>query len=132
MTDSPEARVTGLAGVELRYPLIWDPEGGADHIIEPVVQGILAPYGLNDGFPDEDSLVNEFDELSVLDRDHFTGLDRFEGSPRVNLLLRYDRISGQRTALRCGGRADIPHGGDRGLLARLGTCATRSLDFVTA
>ncbi len=93
VTNSPDARVTGLAGVELRYPLIWEPEDGANHIIEPVVQGILAPYGLNDGFPDEDSLVNEFDELSVLDRNHFTGLDRFEGSPRVNLLLRYDRIS---------------------------------------
>lgn len=91
--DSPEARVTGLAGIELRYPLIWNPEDGASHILEPVVQGILAPWGHNEGFPDEDSLVNEFDELSVLDRDHFTGLDRFEGSPRVNLLLRYDRIS---------------------------------------
>lgn len=93
--DSPEARVTGLAGVELRYPLLWDPENGADHILEPVVQAILAPYGHNQGFPNEDSRVNEFDELSVLDLDHFTGLDRFEGSPRLNLLLRYDRISNQ-------------------------------------
>lgn len=90
--DTPAGRITGLGGVELRYPLIWEPEGGADHILEPVVQAVMAPYGHNDGFPVEDSLVTEFDELSVISRDHFTGLDSFEEGPRVNLLLRYDRI----------------------------------------
>jgi LPS-assembly protein len=91
--DSPAARVAGLGGAEFRYPLIWDPADGADHILEPVLQAIMAPYGHNDDLPDEDSLVNEFDELSVIDRDHFSGLDRIEEGPRINLLLRYDRIS---------------------------------------
>jgi LPS-assembly protein len=93
VSDTPAARLTGLGGVELRYPLIWEPEGGSDHIIEPVVQAIMAPYGHNDDFPVEDSLVTEFDELNVIDRNHFSGLDSIEDGPRVNLLLRYERMS---------------------------------------
>jgi LPS-assembly protein len=91
--ETPGSRIVGLGGIELRYPLIWDPADGADHILEPVVQAIMAPYGHNGDFPDEDSLVTEFDELSVIDRNHFSGIDNFEGGPRINLLLRYDRIS---------------------------------------
>jgi LPS-assembly protein len=91
--ETPTSRIVGLGGVELRYPLIWDPADGADHVLEPVLQAIVAPYGQNEDFPDEDSLVNEFDELSVIDRDHFSGLDRVEEGPRLNVLLRYDRIS---------------------------------------
>ena len=86
-------RIVGQGGVEMRYPLIWDPADGADHILEPVVQAIMAPYGQNDEFPNEDSLVTEFDELSVIERNHFSGLDNVEEGPRINLLLRYDRIS---------------------------------------
>ena len=91
--DTPGARFFGQGGVELRYPLLWDPADGADHILEPVVQAIMAPYGHNGDFPNEDSLVTEFDELSVIERNHFSGLDRIEEGPRVNFLLRYDRIS---------------------------------------
>ena len=91
--ETPSARLFGQGGVELRYPLLWDPADGADHILEPVVQAIMAPYGHNDDFPNEDSLVTEFDELSVIERNHFSGLDRIEEGPRINLLLRYDRIS---------------------------------------
>src|SRR5690606_2362666 len=54
--DTPSTRFTGLGGVELRYPLIWEPDGGADHILAPVVQAIMAPYGHNDDLPVEDSL----------------------------------------------------------------------------
>lgn len=94
ITNTQTARLTGLAGVTMRYPLIWEPEGGATHILEPVVQGIMAPYGLNDDdIPNEDSLVTEFDTTNVIDINHFSGIDRFEEGPRINLLLRYDRIS---------------------------------------
>src|SRR5690606_50269 len=56
--DTPTARLTGHAGLELRYPLIWDQPGGASHIVEPVVQAIIAPYGHNDSdIAIEDSIV---------------------------------------------------------------------------
>lgn len=93
--DTPTARLTGHAGLELRYPLIWEPEdSNASHIVEPVVQAIVAPWGHNDpDIPVEDSLVTEFDELNVIDRNHFSGIDSFEEGPRLNVLLRYDRVS---------------------------------------
>ena len=91
--DTPTARLTGYAGLELRYPLIWDQPGGASHIVEPVMQAIVAPYGHNDpDIPVEDSIVTEFDDLNVIDRNHFSGLDSFEEGPRLNMLLRYDRV----------------------------------------
>lgn len=91
--DGTTARLSGHLGLEVRYPLIWEAED-ADHIIEPVVQAILAPYGLNDDdIPIEDSLVTEFNELNVIDRNHFSGLDSYEEGPRVNVLLRYDRVT---------------------------------------
>lgn len=90
--ETPTSRLTGHAGVELRYPLIWDAKR-ADHIIEPVIQAIAAPYGHNDpDIPVEDSLITEFDALNVIDRNHFSGIDSFEDGPRLNMLLRYDRV----------------------------------------
>lgn len=91
--SSPTTRLTGHAGVELRYPLIWERPGGASHVIEPVVQGIFAPSGHNDpDIPIEDSLVTEFDTLNVISRNHFSGRDSFEDGSRLNMLLRYDRV----------------------------------------
>jgi len=91
--SSPTSRLTGHAGVELRYPLIWERPGGASHIVEPIVQGIVAPSGHNDpDIPIEDSLVTEFDALNVISRNHFSGLDSFEDGSRLNMLLRYDRV----------------------------------------
>lgn len=91
--DDTTARLAGQAGVTLRYPLIWNAPNGVSHIIEPVVQAIAAPYGINDSdIPNEDSIVSEFDDLNVIDRNHFSGIDEFEEGPRLNLLLRYDRV----------------------------------------
>ncbi len=93
--DGQTGRISGHAGLELRYPLIWEPENSrVRHIIEPVVQAIVAPYGDNDpDIPVEDSLVTEFDDLNVIDVNHFSGIDNFEDGPRLNVLLRYDRVS---------------------------------------
>ncbi|MEM9058868.1 MAG: LPS assembly protein LptD [Pseudomonadota bacterium] len=89
--DDLTTRITGHVGVEARYPLIWAREAGDTHIIEPVVQAIMAPTGGNGAdIPFEDSLVTEFDETNVIDRNHFSGLDNFEEGPRVNLMVRYD------------------------------------------
>src|SRR5699024_4638807 len=80
--DGATARLTGHAGLELRYPLIWD-RPGVSHVIEPVIQGIVAPYGENDSdIPVEDSIVTEFDDLNVIDRNHFSRIDSFEEGPR--------------------------------------------------
>ncbi|MEM1298319.1 MAG: LPS assembly protein LptD [Pseudomonadota bacterium] len=84
------ARLTGHVGAEARFPLIWDSDGKDIHVIEPIVQGIVAPYGGNGAnIPFEDSLVSEFDETNVIDRNHLSGLDNFEDGPRVNLAVRY-------------------------------------------
>lgn len=84
-------RLSGHVGLEVRYPWIYTQESGASHIIEPVVQFIAAPYGGNGAnIPVEDSLLTEFDETNVLDRNHFSGLDSFEDGPRMNVMVRYD------------------------------------------
>jgi len=92
-------RFAPLAGVEVRYPLVaetmWDETTQLTHVLEPIAQGILAPYGGNDeDIPNEDSLITEFDELNLFDRSHFSGLDRVEEGPRFNLGLRYAMLSG--------------------------------------
>ncbi|MEM7498090.1 MAG: LPS assembly protein LptD [Pseudomonadota bacterium] len=92
--DDTALRLAPLAGVEARYPLIWDEESGSSHIVEPIVQFIAAPYGGNgDDIPNEDSQQTEFDELNLFDTSHFSGLDGFEEGPRFNLGLRYERLS---------------------------------------
>ncbi len=94
ITDDYTARFAGHAGLEARFPLIGETRDGVTHVIEPVVQGIVAPYGGNNSnIPVEDSLVAEFDETNVIDRNHFSGLDSFEEGPRVNLSVRYERIA---------------------------------------
>lgn len=92
--DDTALRLAPLAGVEARYPLIWEQESGSAHIIEPVVQFIAAPFGGNgDDIPNEDSQQTEFDELNLFDTSHFSGLDGFEEGPRFNLGMRYERLS---------------------------------------
>lgn len=98
--DDTVARASGLAGVEARFPLVTEPRDGVVHLFEPIVQAIVAPYGGNDAdIPVEDSLVTEFDETNVIDRNHFAGFDSLEEGPRVNVLLRYERMSDEGLAL---------------------------------
>lgn len=89
-----EFRVGPLAGLEARFPLISESASGPAHVLEPIAQAILAPYGVNsDDIPNEDSQVVEFDETGLFDRSHFPGLDAFEEGPRLNLGLRYELIA---------------------------------------
>ena len=91
ITQSFTPRLSGHIGFEARYPWIYTQESGASHIIEPIIQVIAAPYGGNGAnIPYEDSLLAEFDETNVLDRNHFSGLDNFEDGPRLNVMVRYD------------------------------------------
>jgi LPS-assembly protein len=78
----------------MRFPLISEQSGGAAHVLEPIAQAILAPYGGNGaGIANEDSLVTEFDETNLFDMSHFSGIDGFEEGPRFNLGLRYERVA---------------------------------------
>ena len=92
--NATEFRFAPLAGIEARYPLIYEQASGVAHVLEPIAQAIIAPYGGNgSGIPNEDSLVTEFDETNLFDTSHFTGYDAFEEGPRLNLGLRYERLA---------------------------------------
>jgi LPS-assembly protein len=92
--SATEFRFAPLAGIEARFPLIHESPGGVSHVLEPIAQAIIAPNGGNSSdIPNEDSQVTEFDETNLFDTTHFTGLDAFEEGPRLNLGLRYERIS---------------------------------------
>jgi LPS-assembly protein len=94
VSSATDFRFAPLAGVEARYPLIYQASGDVTHIVEPIVQAIAAPYGGNgSGINNEDSRVTEFDETNLFDTSHFTGIDAFEEGPRLNAGLRYERIS---------------------------------------
>lgn len=92
--DDTSLRLAPLAGLEARYPLIYDEDDGDAHILEPIAQFIVAPFGGNGPeFVNEDSQQIEFDETNLFDRNHFSGIDGFEEGPRFNLGLRYERIT---------------------------------------
>jgi LPS-assembly protein len=92
--SATEFRIAPLAGIEARYPLIYEASGGVAHVLEPIAQAIVAPYGVNDSsINNEDSTVVEFDETNLFDTSRFTGRDAVEEGPRLNLGLRYELIS---------------------------------------
>lgn len=114
-TENQRQRFAPLAGVEARFPLmrrdaegdVLSPllgDGGATHMIEPIVQAILAPDFDGAPFPDEDSILTEFDETNLFGWRRHTGWDGFEEGPRLNLGLRYARIgdSGSRFSVSAG------------------------------
>lgn len=91
INEATEFRLAPLAGAEARFPLIAESAGGTSHVLEPIAQAILAPYGLNpDEIPNEDSTVVEFDETNLFDTSRFPGFDAVEEGPRLNLGLRYE------------------------------------------
>jgi LPS-assembly protein len=99
VSDDPEfddgitTRFAPHAGVEARLPFIAYGEG-VTHLLEPGVQFVAAPDNIdNDDIPNEDSLLVEFDETNIFDVDRFPGYDRLESGSRLNLGLRYARLS---------------------------------------
>jgi LPS-assembly protein len=94
VSNATDFRFAPLAGVEARYPLIYETPGGVAHVLEPIAQAIVAPYGGNpSSINNEDSQVTEFDETNLFDTSHFTGYDVVEEGPRLNLGLRYERLA---------------------------------------
>ncbi len=88
--DDVETRSTPFVSTELRWPLIRAGQGGATHLLEPIVQFAWAPNSQN-AVPNEDSLVVEFDEGNLLSLNRFPGRDGHELGPRLAFGLSYTR-----------------------------------------
>lgn len=84
-------RLHGAAAVELRWPWVKAGQGGASHVIEPVVQFVWAPEG-TESLPNEDSILVEFDESNLFALNRYPGSDAIERGARVNLGLSYTRV----------------------------------------
>ena len=84
-TTNVTARFAPTAGIEWSYPLARDFHG-ATLFIEPKVQLVASPSGLNDDdILNEDSQSIEFDYAGLFDFNKATGYDAFEDGQRVNL-----------------------------------------------
>ncbi|MFN4203183.1 MAG: LPS-assembly protein LptD, partial [Tabrizicola sp.] len=83
-------RTHGSAGVELRWPWVKAGANGATHVIEPVVQLLLASNN-TDTLPNEDSALVEFDEGNLFALDRFPGSDAVERGTRVNAGVSWTR-----------------------------------------
>ncbi len=88
-----KTRATGVLAAELRWPLTRTTPGGARQVIEPVVQLIWAPKDSDDGIPNEDSVLPEFDEASLFALDRLPGNDAVERGSRLNLGLGFTHIA---------------------------------------
>lgn len=86
--EGTTTRLTGAAGVELRWPLTRATPGGATQVIEPVVQLVWAE-GQDDDIPNEDSVLAEFDEGNLFALDRLPGSDAFEEGPRATVGLSF-------------------------------------------
>jgi LPS-assembly protein len=91
-------RVTGAAGVELRWPLVRGTAGGAQQVIEPVVQLIWAPSD-DDAVPNEDSVLAEFDEGNLFSLSRLPGSDAIERGARANIGVSFTHFAPNGTRL---------------------------------
>lgn len=89
--DKLVTRVTPVAGVELRWPLIGHGDG-ATHLVEPVVQLLWSPRSDEDRVPNEDSRLIEFDEGNLFDVNRFPGWDAREHGLRANVGVTWTRL----------------------------------------
>jgi LPS-assembly protein len=90
--EGNRTRLTGGAGVELRWPFLRPETSGAMQVLEPVVQLIWSPERPTD-IPNEDAVLSEFDEGNLFSTTRFSGNDGVERGRRVNAGLTFSRIS---------------------------------------
>ncbi len=77
-------RVIPQIGLDWRYPLVRH-EGAIHQLIEPRLGLVMAPNGGNPPkIPNEDSQSLEVDDTNLFSLNRFSGLDRVDGSQRVN------------------------------------------------
>ncbi|SMF83360.1 LPS-assembly protein [Tistlia consotensis] len=86
-------RVFPQMSLEWRYP--WaGPVGDSTQIIEPIVQGVVAPgFNQNSDIPNEDSVDFEFDDTNIFQPNRFTGRDLIDTGSRVDYGLQYSFVS---------------------------------------
>ena len=77
-------RVSGAAGVELRWPMIKAGPEGAAQVLQPVMQLVTAMMP-DPSVPNGDSTLVEFDEANLFSLDRYPGSDAVEGGTWVNL-----------------------------------------------
>jgi LPS-assembly protein len=83
-------RTHAAIATELRWPWSKTGRGGANHVIEPVVQLVVSPRQ-SDSVPNEDSVLVEFDEGNLFALDRFPGSDNVERGLRANVGVTYTR-----------------------------------------
>jgi len=113
-----EARVVPSLHGRWSWPLVAE-TGRWQHLLAPTATATWIGRNVNDdGIPNEDSLVFEFDETNLFERSRFTGLDRVESGGKVAYGLRFQsqgpgarRIAGVLgQSLRRGGDELFPDG----------------------
>ncbi|MDG1529786.1 MAG: LPS assembly protein LptD [Paracoccaceae bacterium] len=82
-------RPHGAASVELRWPF-EKMSGGANHMIEPIVQLVYAASS-GPSVPNEDATQIDFDEGNLFAFSRFPGADQVEYGPRLNTGITYTR-----------------------------------------
>ena len=85
-----KARLHGSIAAELRWPLIKTGANSVAHVVEPVVQLVVSPKGV-EKIPNEDSALVEFDEGNLFMLNRFPGSDATERGVRANLGVSYLR-----------------------------------------
>lgn len=106
--DDDAARFSPRAGVEARYPLIafgdsLIGDGGATHVVEPIIQFVVAPDLVDGDIPNEDSVLVDFDAQNLFETDRFAGFDRRETGAYVTLGARYEYFDDEGLELRASG-----------------------------
>jgi LPS-assembly protein len=83
-------RSHGAFAAELRWPLVKAGKGGVNHLLEPVIQLVVAPNRAA-RLANEDSVLVEFDQGNLFSLNRFPGADAVERGVRANLGLNYLR-----------------------------------------
>lgn len=84
------ARALPQAAVMVRWPFVRYADNWGQQILEPIVQGVLAPNTGASQFyrvPNEDSVDLEFNDSNLFSLNRFPGIDRLEGGSRVDAAL---------------------------------------------
>ena len=84
------ARLWGAVGAELRWPLVKTGQNGVRQVLEPIMQ-IIAAQATDTAVPNEDSILVEFDEASLLSLNRYPGADAVETGLHANLGLSWTR-----------------------------------------
>ncbi|MGF1604938.1 MAG: LPS-assembly protein LptD [Rhodothalassiaceae bacterium] len=117
--DGTDVRGIPRLGLTARWPFARP--GRVTQIVEPIVQIVAAPDGLNpDSIPNEDSRATEFTAINLFDLDRTPGLDLVESGSRLTYGLRYRVIGGFLDMDAVFGQSFLLNGQEDGLLQTVG------------